>query len=1000
MTQANNTGREQPKKHPRVGGYELIAKLGRGAVGIVYKARQLSVGRVVALKLLDPKYTRDEKYVGRFLREAQSAANLNHVNIVQGIDAGKAPEGYHYFAMEYVEGETLKELMVRDGAIAEARAIDIVSQIAQALRHAEKIKLVHRDIKPENIMLTKEGIAKLADLGLAKSVIEDGSITLAGQAMGTPLYISPEQAQGKDTVDVRSDIYSLGATLYHMTTGFAPFAGENPTVIMLKHINEEARSPREINPDLSEGLCHLIAKMMAKDQAGRYQTATELLDDLSALAAGQAPGLAGEHALRKTATAPAPSAQQPQSRRFPALLVAGALILAAAAGSYFAFFYEPASQPRPPLRPDPGVMQRQREKQARDRYSDARQREEEGALADAQTAYEYLVANYADTPAAADAAERIEAIKKRLVERSLLETDEAAYDQLVKKVEAAKTEKAHGRAIELVKAFGAGDHHEQVAKKVESLLQSLREELKPIAENMHGKTLKLIDGGQYEEAKRTLAELNNLGYTVWYRQGLAKIDAEIKENTERAAKAHAAFWLRFAATLRQEGIDAADAFVNQALEAPEFSAAKTEIEWDRQLLEHLEQIDRDALDGLRALDGKKFPLDGKNLISIRNVTDTTFDKIISGEPISVTFDSLKPEERFRLAQHCWKINASQGAAPSAVYYLCVAFDLDAARKDARALPEEDARRLVLRIDLLTPEARALELLDNAATAGKKRNWEEARAACEQLREQYGDTLTVRENRDTIDGLYRKAELERFALAIPKKFKADIQLLRDGRWKFHWDFSTKDQLKDFEHATHVYIDSAEKPAVSDGALVLKGIDVIVPVIFKDAPLTIEYKLNLREEKAAHGYGRVLIFPVTRKGPSDQWEFAYCHGDQRNKDAPDFFRNTYTLGREVDNCWRRPYPGGKTPRNTWHRVKIEITESSAKAKFRDWPAYDSARVKFPAGGELDPAALPDLSRPYQVQFSGWQPDDTWAFDDITITGTIDIEWLRAAAGEQRP
>jgi len=610
VAQTDNTGRQKPKGLPQVGGYELIAKLGRGAVGIVYKARQLSVDRVVALKLLDPKYTRDKKYVGRFLREAQPAANLNHVNVIQGIDAGKAPEGYYYFAMEYVEGETVKKLLVRDGPMPEAKALDIVIQIARALRHAEKIKLVHRDIKPENIILTKEGIAKLADLGLAKSVVEDVSITLAGQAMGTPLYISPEQAQGKDTVDVRSDIYSLGATLYHMTTGFPPFAGENPTVIMLKHINEEAPSPRDINPELSEGLCHLIAKMMAKDQADRYQTAAELLDDLSALAAGQTPGLAGEHALRKTEQAPQPrrAAPRPQSRRFSTLLAAGVLILAAAAGSYFVFFYEPAHEPVPVPSRDETMIRTQREKQARQAYQDAQRQEEEGQLINAKSAYEYLVENYADTQAAKDAARRIDVVKQKLAQRDQLEADEASYRQLVEKVEAAKAQEAYSRAIELVKAFEAGDHHDTVAEKARGLLQSLRREVKQIAEKMHDKALTLIDSRRYEQAKKTLAELNDLGYTVWYRQGMEKIDAAVRENAERAAKAHAAFWLRFAETLRENGPDAAGAFATGALKDPEFSAAKAEIEWDRQLLEHLQQIDRHALAGLKALDGKRHHL--------------------------------------------------------------------------------------------------------------------------------------------------------------------------------------------------------------------------------------------------------------------------------------------------------------------------------------------------------------------------------------------------------
>jgi len=274
------------------------------------------------------------------------------------------------------------------------------------------------------------------------------------------------------------------------------------------------------------------------------------------------------------------------------------------------------------------------------------------------------------------------------------------------------------------------------------------------------------------------------------------------------------------------------------------------------------------------------------------------------------------------------------------------------------------------------------------------------AACKELTEHYGDTLTARGKRDTIDALYREAELDRFAVVIPKKFRGDVERLKDGRWKFHWDFSGEDQLKDFERAPHVYSQEAKAPKISRGALVLKGIDVVVPVTFKGAPLRIEYKLTLLDEKAPHGYGRVVIFPLPRKGTEGRWEFACCHADRRRKDAPDFFRNIYTFGGGVEDCWQQPYPAGRFARRIRHRVKIEITQNRAKAWFDSRLAYDSTRVRRHPGEKPDPAALPDLSRLYRVQFSGWHPDDTWTFDDITITGPVDSDWLKAVADEQRP
>jgi len=1000
VTQARNVDSGQPKERPRVAGYELLAKLGRGAVGIVYKARQLSVGRTVALKLLDPKYTRDKKYVGRFLREARSLANLNHVNIVEGIDAGKAPEGYYYFAMEYVEGETVKEFLARDRIIPEAKAIDIAVQIARALQHAEKIKLVHRDIKPENIMLTNDGVAKLADLGLAKSVVEDVSLTLAGQAMGTPLYISPEQAQGKDTVDVRSDIYSLGATLYHMTTGFPAFAGENPTVIMLKHINEEAPPPRRANPNLSQGFSQLVEKMMAKDQADRYQTAAELLDELSALAAGRTPDLASEHARRKTAAAsgaPTPVTESPN--RFVRLLAAGVLTLAAAAGLYFVFLYEPPAKPHDPGTGDPrNPAVWKREKTAAMIYHDALEFEERGKLEEARKTYEDLAANFPDTSRAAAAAERAEALSRQLAAVRRAQAEKQAYQQLTQEVQAAKNQQDYARAIELAKAFCTEDHTENIKKNADALLQELRDERKLLGQGLHEKAGALIAASEYAEAKQALEKLNHLGYTAWYNDGMAAIGAAIKQQADRVADAHAGFWLKFAEDLRETGPDAARARADEALEAPGLGPEKSEIEWDRRLLGHLKRIDRDALAGLKALDGKEFPLGGKNPVPIRNVADITFDKIVSGTRIPCKFGSLSSEERFRLAGHYWKIVGRAGGSPAAAYYLCVAFDPDAAREAAGRLPEEDARRFMARIELLIPEAEARKQLDRATEADKKGEWKQVLAVCEEFKSKYGRTLIAKRNREKLDDLYGRSELRRCEVAVPKHFRGKVQHLKSGRWQFYWNFAAKEQLEDFHlgEVPQIDGDGAKEPKVVNGVLLLKGIDVVAPVFFKGAPLEIEYKLRLLEERASHGYGRVLIFPQARKGPNDLWEFAFCHGNLLLKDSPDFFRSLYTLGGGAD-CWRQPCSKTKLDRKRPHKVRVEITKSFARVSFDGYRAYNSIAVRLP-GGEPDAAALPDLSRLYQVQFSGWHPDDTWAFDDITIVGPADPAWLKAIADEQ--
>ncbi|MFC1806545.1 serine/threonine-protein kinase, partial [Planctomycetota bacterium] len=263
-------------KTTRIGGFEILGRLGQGGMGTVYKARQVSMNRVVALKVLPPKLAKDKSFVQRFIREAQSAASLQHPNIVQGIDVGVA-DGYYYFAMEFVDGSTVKDLITRQGRVDERRALEIARDVARALEHAHKRGIIHRDIKPDNVMLTAEGEVKLADLGLARRVEDAGSVTLEGTALGTPYYMAPEQVRGQPDVDTRADIYALGASLYHMVTGTVPYDGANATAIITKHVTDPAPSARTANPETSRACDELIARMMAKDRDDRPQTPAELL---------------------------------------------------------------------------------------------------------------------------------------------------------------------------------------------------------------------------------------------------------------------------------------------------------------------------------------------------------------------------------------------------------------------------------------------------------------------------------------------------------------------------------------------------------------------------------------------------------------------------------------------------------------------------------------------------------------------------------------------------
>jgi len=273
----------------QIPGYQILGKLGAGAMAIVYKARQLSLNRTVAIKVLPNRFSENPEYVERFYKEGQAAAKLNHNNIVQAIDVGEAG-GHHYFVMEYVEGKTIYDDLSAGKVFSENEALEIIIQLARALAHAHAKGLIHRDVKPKNIMINSAGVVKLADMGLARAITDiKAAQTEKGKAYGTPYYIAPEQIRGEVDIDGRADIYGLGATFYHMVTGRVPFIADDPTDAMRKHLSEQLIPPDHINTSLSAGASEVIEVMMAKRKENRYDNADELLADLQAVRDGQAP---------------------------------------------------------------------------------------------------------------------------------------------------------------------------------------------------------------------------------------------------------------------------------------------------------------------------------------------------------------------------------------------------------------------------------------------------------------------------------------------------------------------------------------------------------------------------------------------------------------------------------------------------------------------------------------------------------------------------------------
>lgn len=289
----------------RIGDFQVERLLGHGGMGEVYKARQISLDRIVALKVLRPELLANPTHLARFQKEALSAARLNEPTIVHIYTFGEA-DGVQFIAMEYVEGgKTLKDYITKKGIPELPLALSFMRQAAQAVKAAGEIGLVHRDIKPENLLLTRKGQVKVADFGLCRiDTPENVALTADGTTLGTPMYMSPEQVQGRE-LDHRSDLYSLGVTYYHMLAGVPPFRGDSALSLALKHVREHAIHLAVHRPDLPPELTAMVMKLMEKDPADRLQTAGEVVRELGKIresiqgqtSTGQATTLADTHGM-------------------------------------------------------------------------------------------------------------------------------------------------------------------------------------------------------------------------------------------------------------------------------------------------------------------------------------------------------------------------------------------------------------------------------------------------------------------------------------------------------------------------------------------------------------------------------------------------------------------------------------------------------------------------------------------------------------------------------
>ncbi|MCX6986380.1 MAG: serine/threonine-protein kinase [Lentisphaerae bacterium] len=295
------------EKDAVVGDYRIIGRIGIGGMGEVYLAEQKSMKRTVALKILQEDLVQDKAYLDRFYREVRTLAQIEHPNVVSAIEAG-ADGHVYYFSMTFVEGKDIKRMLDEGHIFKETEAVKIALEVAYALKFVwEKHGILHRDIKPANIMLTPENEVKLMDLGISKKMFdEDVELTAAGMMIGSPQYVCPEQAKALKDVDFRADMYSLGATLYHMLAGSPPYPGNNAMAVIAKHLDEPIPDPRKAWPEISETTANLIAVMMAKKKEDRFGSWDECIDAMKDILedVAETPGDKIRTAIMKAAAIP------------------------------------------------------------------------------------------------------------------------------------------------------------------------------------------------------------------------------------------------------------------------------------------------------------------------------------------------------------------------------------------------------------------------------------------------------------------------------------------------------------------------------------------------------------------------------------------------------------------------------------------------------------------------------------------------------------------------
>jgi serine/threonine-protein kinase len=838
--------KEQVQKVVRVGGYEVLSRLGKGQMGRVYKARQISTDRIVALKVLPSSLSKDRNYLERFIREAKAAAKLNHPNVVSALEFGES-DGLYYYAMEYVEGANVRTILEQEGKIDEREALAIVFQIAQALEHAHSLSIIHRDIKPENVMVMQDGTAKLCDLGLAREATEDSSLTQFGAVLGTPYYISPKQARGEKNLDIRTDIYSLGVTLFHMVTGQVPFTGTSIATIMAKHITEEPPSASAVEPQVSLSTSRLVRKMMEKNPGRRHQNPAELIEEINRIISGASVSVPPRKtaprrlALRKEAALPSPAKRAVPVAAFAIAVVILILIVVivslSSRGPGKEFSEEASAPPRPsevetlqPRRAEHLTPPPLREEQPREqRVSESQERLREIAQFAKDNPSEVVriagkYREFIETEYDSDALKKAQGALESLAAKNFI--------SLQSEVSALSLQGDYRGAIDKVVEFEKIFEKTQSALRAAELKNSLTESMQAVFAAGLKEAKELMEKGEFEKSQSAVSalippaqkerdELENFS-----RKLKAKMKSAHKKKLAKINDTRDAFFAEVKKLAALFQFSKALSRCEERLEIEEESEPRSRISDLKRDLEVAASVLERAKESLSKMVGSRIVIRLKKGSPAQGeLKEVAAESIIlenESAKRSIPFTEFAQEEFVRLVELTGQKNADTYIALG-TFLLLACEDSESAQKmfeKAKGLGGGDVSQLGGKVQ----SAQLKEKLQEAESLLGAKKYIEAAKAFSLILSGLAGTESLKEYREQLE---QKIELALSESGVRSVFKGKVSVAA-GKFTVTYDFSDAKQLEDF--SDYIWSEKIEKResqwVVTDGVLAGRGAEGVL------------------------------------------------------------------------------------------------------------------------------------------------------------------------------